>query len=91
MHDVMNLFLTQGKCGNCTAAMSESEHLNMVQVKRKAQWRFPVWGNLLTGEDTMALALMCDKCLEEHKPVMFCIEVRNNTILYHAIELLPTV
>lgn len=89
MKDPVQFLVDNGLCCNCKSPMKTSQNFNICQVKRKATWEFPVWGNLITGEHNMAIAFICDTCLAAERPVMFVVEMRQNNLLYHPLEMLP--
>lgn len=90
------LISATGKCCICDKLMIESSFINMVQTQRKVKWKFPRAGNILTGEDGLALAIICDQCFGNGagkllSPIKFVIEISNDEIIYHPVEELEEV
>lgn len=79
------------KCCACEGSLESSNHINWVQIDKKATWKFPTWGNLLTDHDGMAVAYICDDCASGKKPeqgLKFAVEFEGTTVIYHDLELL---
>jgi hypothetical protein len=85
----------RGKCCISEKPLKTSKHVNMIQLDRKATWGFPVWGNLLTGQDNMACAYVHDDCIDDNTgkimgDIKYAVELRGDEFIYHPIETLPT-
>src|SRR5688572_4557583 len=76
------------KCCTCGGSLQGS-CLNLVGTDRAAAWRFPVIGNVLTGERARAASIVCDACLT--KPLLNAVEFRGDeqAVVYHALATLP--
>ena len=69
--------------------MLQSAHINLVTLEYKAEWEYPVSGNVLTGEFGKAVAVVCDTCIDEPNPdIRFAIETRGDECFYHSVAAL---
>lgn len=77
-------------CCACREPMAGSEHVNMVQLARKATWESPSCGNLLTGYGPCALAFVCDRCLEAKREILVAVEFHGDgcgdEVIYHPVD-----
>jgi len=85
-----------GKCCATEEPLHTSDNLTWVQLAFKAQWDFPVHGNVLTGQSRMALAVVHDCAIANDNDLMseikYAIELRDDEIIYHPLsELQPVV
>ncbi|HRH61656.1 MAG TPA: hypothetical protein PL045_13855, partial [Chitinophagaceae bacterium] len=68
-----------------------SDNMNLIQLPYKAAWKFPVWGNVITGQQNMALAVVHDACLTDGKlngEIKYAIEAKDHEVIYHHVEFL---
>lgn len=85
------------KCCACECRLTESHFLNFVQLNRQAEWAYPSSGNVLTGEMDLAVAAVCDRCLEQNAEIRFAIEWsgieegQEFKVIYHPIASLRPV
>lgn len=79
---------------NCKCCISgkpliDSENINMVQLNFKALWKYPVWGNLITGPENMAVAYVHDDCVKNGVitgRIKYAVELNEGKIIYHEIK-----
>lgn len=79
----------KGKCCISEKPLKDSKHINMVQLHIRASWKFPIWGNFITGEQNMAVAYVHDDSIVKGKlvsPVKFIVEFQGDEIIYHKIR-----
>lgn len=88
----------KGTCCICTKPLKDSKYLNLVQLDRKAAWKFPVWNNcLILGLEDRAVGIVCDGCHEAAEKsgvsakVKYAIEIRGDDIILHDVEQLEDV
>jgi len=74
------------KCCACGGSLTTSPHVNLVTLRRRATWEFPTSGNVLTGEENVAVAIVCDECFEH--PVRHAVEFAGNEVIYHPLDTL---
>jgi len=77
--------LKSANCCGCSLPMMQSPHVNLLSLGRYAKWNYPVSGNVLTGHQGEAVAVVCDDCIDAHKLVDTAIEIRGNECFYHPI------
>lgn len=91
---LQDILKRQGKCCITGKPLVDSKHVNLVNLDVKAQWNYPVWGNILTGVEGMALAVVHDDAINKGQPispVKYAIEITgklNKEIHYHEVETL---
>lgn len=86
MEDFTDILRDRGACCCCNETMKNSKHINLVNTQMPATWDFPRWGNFLTGEKNKAVAVVCDKCIEETLQLKFVIELNEGKIIYHSFQ-----
>ena len=93
MSDINEYLIERGRCCACDTALKGSGHVNMVMLSKKAPWKFPRWGNLLSkgGEIGYALGVVCDDCVNEetgqiNQPIKYAIEVQGGEPLKWAVS-----
>jgi len=79
------------KCCACGNSLEDSKFINGVALNKLAIWKYPVWNNLLVQDkypESRAVAILCDKCVEERKTPRFAVEwdTEHNIITYHDIK-----
>jgi len=93
--------LENGQCCICDDPLSDSEHLNLIQLDKVATWKYPVWGNILSEDKEInhAIAVVCDYCISPEGQIIgeikFAIEVdmaedKTQTIYYHDVRKLQS-
>jgi len=79
--------LINEKCCACDRIISNhSKHINGVMLDRRAQWEYPIAGNIITGEKGKAVAIVCDECLDKQKPVKYAVRFEESNVIYVPIE-----
>jgi hypothetical protein len=79
----------KAKCCITEKPMSTSKHLNFVQLQYKANWAFPIWGNILTGHAGLAIAYIHDDCkAAKTEEIKFAVQIEGDELIYHRIETL---
>lgn len=100
MTDWSELLLKNGKCCICEHPLKGSEHINMLNLDKYVEWKFPQWGNILAKDPKKqggrAVAIACDDCINEDTgeikaPVKFAVEIEKKnedtiSIKYHKLE-----
>jgi len=79
------------ECCCCGESMRNSKHLNFVQTGKRATWKYPATGNILTKQPCVeAMAILCDDCIDKRKKPLFAVEWDNEhtTVEYHPIAAL---
>lgn len=79
------------KCCISGKPLSTSGHVNMIQLDKKATWPFPVWGNVITGRQNMAVSYVHDDYCHYEKmklkgEIKYAVELRGEEFIYHPIE-----
>jgi len=65
-------------------------------LRRKATWEYPVAGNVLTGESSEAVAIVCESCLDQKllnrersvvdaAPILEAVEFSGSEAIYHPV------
>lgn len=84
--------LINEKCCACGKIIGDhGGHINGVMLNRRAQWKYPVAGNIITGEKGKAVAIICDECFDKQKPVKHAVRFERSKIIYIPIEDLEVV
>jgi hypothetical protein len=79
-----------GKCCMTDKPLSTSEQLNFIQLPYKAHWTFPTWGNILTGQKDMALAIVHDDAIANSiSDIKYAVEFKGEELIYHPLDTLP--
>jgi hypothetical protein len=88
--DFETLIRTKGKCCATDLPISTSESINLVGLNKIATWKFPIVGNVLTGEHGKAAALVHDDAINPDGSlkceIKYAIEFKGDDILYHPID-----
>ena len=67
--------LLEIECCACNERIGTNGTLiNVIVLDKKAGWKYPVAGNVITGEYGRAIAIICDKCVRERKLPKFAIK-----------------
>lgn len=75
------------KCCSCEKSLKDSKFLNSTSFLLKAKWEYPTWGNIITGEEKLALAYICDECYMLKSQAKFAVEFgENDSINYHPLS-----
>lgn len=72
----------------CSACQGKISRINLVQLDRLATWEYPVCGNVVTGEQGRAVAILCGPCADGRREVKEAVEFREGEVVYHPIETL---
>lgn len=72
----------------CTCGASLGKTLNVVGTGRRAQWLYPVMGNVITGKMGEAVAFLCDKCVEKNAPPLAAVEFSDSGVFRHPLDTL---
>jgi hypothetical protein len=80
-----------GMCCICEGRVfPESKHTNILLLDKIANWKFPVWGNILLNLPAVhASAIVCDSCVEgTMEDVKYAIEfdAKVGAIIYHPVS-----
>jgi len=81
----MDAYRRRVRCCACAGSLRRSKHVNLVSLQRRATWQYPVWRNVLTGEDGEAVAVVCDACLDANREIQEAVEFRGAEVLYHTV------
>lgn len=74
--------MMEEKCCACDGIIGENgENINLVQLRRMATWKYPTSGNILTGTKNLAVAAVCNVCIENNVPIKFAIRFDNKKIV----------
>lgn len=61
------VLLEKGKCCICEDSLKNSKHINLANMDKYAEWKFPSWGNILAKDPEKqggrAVAILCDNCV----------------------------
>ena len=85
------------KCCACGKPVKNTStgHVNLIQLERKATWKFPSFGNVLLGTSGIAAAIVCDPCLESKAVIKWAIELQGSgkkkTVVYHEVDQLQKI
>ena len=77
------------ECCACGGPLETSECINVVQLKKVATWKFPIFGQVdIPGYEPRALAIVCDKCLANKVKIRHCIEWEGTPrqVKYHDVD-----
>ena len=73
----------------CNGSMKKSAHINMVALGKRAEWKYPIAGNVLIGQPCIeAVAVVCDECIEKKAKIRYAVEWGDPCwgIRYHPVE-----
>lgn len=74
------------KCCACEGSMAKG-HINFIGLDRKATWKYPMWSNVLSSNRTpRASAIICDKCVKEHKLPKYAVDIDGEIVRYHKVK-----
>jgi hypothetical protein len=71
------------RCSACQGRIRG--RVNLVDLERVATCEYPTAGNVLTGEHHHAVAICCDRCIDDGVPYVEAVEMNGTTVVYHAI------
>lgn len=77
------------RCSACGGSIGD--RVNLVVLNRKATWKHPTAGNVLTGESGQAVAVCCDQCCDARRPPVEAVELNGDTVTYHPVESLEEI
>jgi hypothetical protein len=72
---------------HCCSCGGKIRRINLVELDRRAAWKYPTAGNVITGEEGKAVAILCDPCIEHKVTITEAVEfTEGGAVLYHPIE-----
>lgn len=77
------------ECCACGGSMEENSCVNVVELKKVATWKFPVFGSIdVPGFKPRALAVVCEECERNKVKIQRCIEWEGSPYLvtYHNVD-----
>ncbi len=84
--DILEILKAKGRCCISERPLATSNNINLIELRYKASWAFPVSGNILQGRSNMACAVVHDDCIINGAVtgiIKYAIEFTNGEILYH--------
>lgn len=84
-----HLFKTH--CCACLLPMERSKFINFLITDYKQTWQFPSAGNVLSGEDYGATAILCDGCILVDNPPKQVVEFQDKKVIHHPVESLEKI
>ena len=82
MTDPKRLF-RKARCRACGGKIGRV--INLFMLDRKATWKYPTAGNVLTGESGRAMAILCDQCLDTGAVIREALEFKDSKPVYHPV------
>jgi hypothetical protein len=78
------------KCCACEGSLGDG-YVNMITLRRAANWDYPVTSNLITGDGPCAVAICCDACLAQQPmpSIRWAVAFVGQRVFYHPVESLP--
>ena len=76
-------------CCACGDKMETTNCVTVVELKKVATWKFPVFGNIdIPGYEPRAMAIVCDKCMANKVKIRHCIEWEGTPYqtIYHDVD-----
>lgn len=80
-----DVLLVKIKCCFCGEIVGNNgTHINWVLTGKKAEWNFPIGGNVVTGTKGEAMGILCDKCIDENKieQIKYALKFTGNDVEY---------
>ena len=78
------------ECCACGGSMEMSSCINIVELKKRATWKFPVFGHIdIPDYGPRAMAVVCDECMRNPKvKIRRCIEWEGTPyqVKYHDVN-----
>lgn len=77
------------ECCACGGSLETSEFINVVELKKVAIWKFPVFGHIdVPDYEPRALAIICDECRQNKVKIQRCIEWEGTPyqVKYHDVD-----
>lgn len=77
------------ECCACGGPLEKSSCINIVELKKLATWKFPVFGHIdIPGYGPRALAIVCNECMKNKIKIRHCIEWEGSPYLvkYHDVD-----
>ena len=63
------------ECCACGGTLEESGCINIVELKKRATWKFPVFGHFdIPGYGPRAMAVVCEECMQNKVEIRRCVE-----------------
>lgn len=78
----------------CCACGGKLDRLNLVELDRRAKWRFPIATNILTNEGDRAVAIYCDACVMAKADPVYAVEFtgkKAEPVKYHPVDSLAPI
>lgn len=79
------------ECCACGGTLETSRCVNIVELKKVATWKFPVFGQVdIPDYEPRAMAIVCDECMRNKVKIQRCVEWEGSPYLvkYHDVECL---
>lgn len=76
-------------CCACGDKLETADCINVVELQKVATWKYPVSGQIdVPGYEPRAIAIVCDKCLENKVKIQRCIEWERTShqVTYHDVD-----
>lgn len=89
LEEFENFIRKNVECCACGGTLEESGCINIVELKKRAIWKFPVFGQIdIPGYGPRAMAVVCDECMQNKVKIRRCIEWEGSPYLvkYHDVN-----
>jgi len=70
------------RCGACGGKIGR---VNLCALNRRATWKYPVSGNVISGDEGRAVAVLCDACIDSRRGIREAIEITDQQVHYHPV------
>ena len=77
------------ECCACGGTLEKSGNINIVELKKRATWKFPGFGHIdVPGYESRAMAVVCDECIQNKVKIKRCIEWEGTPyqVKYHDVD-----
>lgn len=77
------------KCCACGGSMENSSYVTIVELKKLATWKFPVFGHIdVPDYGPRAMAVICEECIKNKVKIRRCIEWEGSPyqVKYHDVD-----
>ena len=79
------------KCCACGGSLKSSKFINGICLNKLADWKHPVWGNVLVKDkypEPRAISILCDHCIEDKRQPTYAVEWSDDysKVTYHRVE-----
>lgn len=79
----------RARCSVTGKPMTTSAKVNFIQLPYRASWDYPKWGNFLSGQEDMALAICHDEVIgldgSINGEILEAVEFTGSEIIYHPV------